>query len=55
MPEMVAVKCNGGQPAPAMGARVLLAFEPQQAYLFGADGAAMPARERSARTPAAAY
>jgi len=55
MPEMVAVKCNGGQPAPGVGTRVLLAFEPQQAYLFGADGAAMAARERSARMPAAAY
>jgi multiple sugar transport system ATP-binding protein len=55
MPEMVAVKCGGGQAAPGVGTRVLLAFEPQQAYLFGADGAAMPARERSARTPAAAY
>ncbi|MGJ7917108.1 ABC transporter ATP-binding protein [Massilia sp. LXY-6] len=57
-PEMVAVKCNGGiggHSLPAVGARVLLAFDPLHAYLFGADGAAMPARERSARTPAAAY
>jgi multiple sugar transport system ATP-binding protein len=51
--EMVAVKCGGGQAAPAVGSPVLLAFEPGQAYLFGADGAAMPARERSGRAPAA--
>jgi len=50
--EMVAVKCGGGQPAPTVGAPVRLSFEPGQAYLFGADGAAMPARERSSRTPA---
>ncbi|CAH0307967.1 Maltose/maltodextrin import ATP-binding protein MalK [Massilia sp. Bi118] len=54
VPEMVAVKCGGGQPAPAVGSPVLLAFEPGQAYLFGADGAAMPARERSSRTAAPA-
>jgi multiple sugar transport system ATP-binding protein len=51
--EMVAVKCGGGQPAPGVGTPVLLAFEPGQGYLFGAEGAAMPARERSSRTPAA--
>ncbi|ALK97444.1 sugar ABC transporter ATP-binding protein [Massilia sp. WF1] len=54
-PEMVAVKCGGGQAVPAVGARVLLAFDPLHAYLFGADGAAMPARERSARAPAPAF
>jgi multiple sugar transport system ATP-binding protein len=47
VPEMVAVKCGGAQPAPPVGARVLLAFDPAHAYLFGADGAAMPARARS--------
>jgi multiple sugar transport system ATP-binding protein len=52
--ELVAVKCNGGQALPPVGARVLLAFDPAQAYLFAADGTAMPARERSARAPAAA-
>jgi multiple sugar transport system ATP-binding protein len=52
--ELVAVKCSGGQPAPARGARVLLAFDPAQAYLFGADGVRMPARERSGRAPATA-
>jgi multiple sugar transport system ATP-binding protein len=45
VPEMVAVKCGSGQ-APPAGARVLLAFDPAQAYLFAADGAAMPARVR---------
>jgi multiple sugar transport system ATP-binding protein len=53
--EMVAVKCGGGDAAPARDARVLLAFDPPQGYLFGADGAAMPARERSARTQAAIH
>jgi multiple sugar transport system ATP-binding protein len=52
--ELVAVKCHGGQPVPARGARVLLAFDPSHGYLFGADGAAMPARERSGRAPATA-
>jgi multiple sugar transport system ATP-binding protein len=47
--ELVAVKCSGGQPVPARGARVLLAFDPAQAYLFGADGVTMPARERRGR------
>jgi multiple sugar transport system ATP-binding protein len=45
--ELVAVKCHGAAPAPPAGAPVLLAFDPAQAYLFGADGAAMPARARS--------
>jgi multiple sugar transport system ATP-binding protein len=53
--EMVAVKCGSGQPAPGVGARVLLAFEPGQGYLFGFEGAAMPARERSGRSAAAAH
>jgi multiple sugar transport system ATP-binding protein len=53
--EMVAVKCGGGQALPAAGAQVLLAFDPAHGYLFGADGMAMPARERRVRTPAAAY
>ena len=53
--ELVAVKCSGGQALPAVGARVLLGFDPALAYLFAADGTAMPARERSARAPAAAY
>jgi multiple sugar transport system ATP-binding protein len=44
--EMVAVKCNGAQPSPAVGTRVQLAFEPLQAWLFGPDGTAMPARGR---------
>jgi multiple sugar transport system ATP-binding protein len=47
VPEMVAVKGGGAQAAPPVGARVLLAFDPAHAYLFGADGAAMPARARS--------
>jgi multiple sugar transport system ATP-binding protein len=47
--ELVAVKCSGGQPVPARGARVVLAFDPAQAYLFGADGVTMPARERRGR------
>jgi hypothetical protein len=34
---------------------VLLAFDPAHGYLFGADGMAMPARERRVRTTAAAY
>jgi multiple sugar transport system ATP-binding protein len=53
--EMVAVKCAGGQALPAAGAQVALAFDPAHGYLFGADGVAMPARERRPRTPAAAY
>jgi multiple sugar transport system ATP-binding protein len=52
--ELVAVKINSGQPVPGTGARVLLAFQPTQAYLFGADGVTMPARERTERTHAAA-
>jgi multiple sugar transport system ATP-binding protein len=52
--ELVAVKCASGQPVPGRGARVLLAFEPSHAYLFGADGATMQARERSSRLPATA-
>jgi multiple sugar transport system ATP-binding protein len=52
-PEMIAVKCGGFDAVPAVGARVLLGFDPAQAYLFGADGAALPARERSGRTRAA--
>jgi multiple sugar transport system ATP-binding protein len=52
-PEMVAVKCGGGQALPAVGSPVLLAFDPGHACLFGADGAAMPARERRARMAAA--
>jgi multiple sugar transport system ATP-binding protein len=44
VPELVAVKCVGGQPVPPAGTRVLLAFDPAQAYLFGADGATMAAR-----------
>jgi multiple sugar transport system ATP-binding protein len=51
--ELVAVKCSGGQPVPARGARVLLAFDPLHAYLFGADGVSMPARERSRQARAA--
>jgi multiple sugar transport system ATP-binding protein len=47
VPELVAVKCHSAALAPPAGTRVLLAFDPAQAYLFGADGAAMPARARS--------
>jgi multiple sugar transport system ATP-binding protein len=54
-PEMVAVKLGGGETAPAVGARVLLAFDPAQAYLFGEDGAALPARARSSQVRAAAH
>jgi multiple sugar transport system ATP-binding protein len=57
-PEMVAVKCGGGgsgETAPAVGARVLLAFDPAQGYLFGEDGAALPARARSSQVRAAAH
>jgi multiple sugar transport system ATP-binding protein len=52
VPGMVAVKCGSGQAAPPMGAQVLLAFDPAQAYLFGADGAAMPARRHAVLAPA---
>jgi multiple sugar transport system ATP-binding protein len=48
VPELVAVKCAGGQGVPPAGTRVLLAFDPQQAYLFGADGATMAARDPGA-------
>jgi multiple sugar transport system ATP-binding protein len=44
--ELVAVKCNSAAAAPAAGTPVLLAFDPAQAFLFDADGAAMPARVR---------
>jgi multiple sugar transport system ATP-binding protein len=44
VPELVAVKCHSAAMAPPAGTPVLLAFDPAQAYLFGADGAAMPAR-----------
>jgi multiple sugar transport system ATP-binding protein len=62
-PEMVAVKlgggagggAGGGETAPAVGARVLLTFDPAQAYLFGEDGAALPARARSSQVRAAAH
>jgi multiple sugar transport system ATP-binding protein len=47
VPELVAVKCHSAALAPPAGTPVLLAFDPAQAYLFGADGAAMPARARS--------
>jgi multiple sugar transport system ATP-binding protein len=46
VPELVAVKCHGAAAALGAGRRVVLAFDPAQAYLFGADGAAMPARAR---------
>jgi multiple sugar transport system ATP-binding protein len=52
VPEMVAVKCGGAQSVPPVGARVLLAFDPAHAYLFGADGAAMAVRTRSDLAPA---
>jgi multiple sugar transport system ATP-binding protein len=52
VPELVAVKCGGAQSVPPVGARVLLAFDPAHAYLFGADGAAMAARTRSDLAPA---
>jgi multiple sugar transport system ATP-binding protein len=51
-PQMVAVKCGGGQALPEAGSRVLLAFDPAHGYLFGADGMAMPARERRVRMAA---
>lgn len=54
VPEMVAAKCSGGQALPALGSRVLLAFDPAQAYLFGADGLAMPARGRGVLAAASA-
>jgi multiple sugar transport system ATP-binding protein len=58
-PEMVAVKCGAGagsgETVPAVGARVLLAFDPAQGYLFGEDGAALPARARSSQVRAAAH
>jgi multiple sugar transport system ATP-binding protein len=58
-PEMVAVKCGAGagsgETVPAVGARVLLAFDPAQGYLFGEDGAALPARVRSSQVQAAAH
>jgi multiple sugar transport system ATP-binding protein len=58
-PEMVAVKlgggAGGGETVPAVGARVLLAFDPAQAYLFGEDGAALPARARRSQAQAAAH
>jgi multiple sugar transport system ATP-binding protein len=44
VPGLVAVKCAGGQPVPPVGTTVLLAFDPFQAYLFGADGVTMAAR-----------
>jgi multiple sugar transport system ATP-binding protein len=47
-PALVAVKCHGAAMAPPAGTPVLLAFDPAQAYLFGADGAAMHP-SRSAR------
>jgi multiple sugar transport system ATP-binding protein len=53
-PELVAVKCNSAVMAPAAGTPVLLAFDPAQAFLFGDDGAAMPARVRSGAGGAAA-
>jgi multiple sugar transport system ATP-binding protein len=46
VPELVAVKCHGAAAAPPAGTPVQLAFDPGLAYLFGADGAAMPPRER---------
>jgi len=53
--ELVAVKCNSAAQAPAAGTPVLLAFDPFHAFLFGADGSAMPARARSAAAPAVSH
>ncbi len=49
-PELIAVKCSAAATAPPAGSAVLLAFDAAQAFLFGPDGAAMPARARSGRT-----
>ncbi|NNG21602.1 ABC transporter ATP-binding protein [Telluria aromaticivorans] len=46
VPEMVAVKARAGEPAPAHGARVMLAFDPLQGHLFDADGTALPRTPR---------
>jgi multiple sugar transport system ATP-binding protein len=54
VPELVAVKCTRAATAPAAGTPVLLAFDPAQAYLFDADGAALQARVRSGAGGAAA-
>jgi multiple sugar transport system ATP-binding protein len=57
--ELVAVKCSSAAQAPAAGTPVLLAFDPYHAFLFGADGSAMPARVRGgaggARAAAASH
>ena len=42
VPEMVALKCRAEGGAPANGARVALAFDPEHGHLFDADGAALP-------------
>jgi multiple sugar transport system ATP-binding protein len=51
--ELVAVKCGSAAMAPPAGTPVLLAFDASQAFLFGEDGMAMPARARSMAAPVA--
>jgi multiple sugar transport system ATP-binding protein len=55
VPELVAVKCHSAAMAPQAGAPVLLAFDAAQAYLFGDDGAAMPARVHNSPAPVASH
>jgi multiple sugar transport system ATP-binding protein len=46
---MVSVKCQPDEPVPPSGAAVRLRVDPARAWLFGEDGAALPAlRERVA-------